>query len=102
MFFLIKNQIWRVQFVNPYSLYLLMPNGIFTLGVTDNQRKTIYISQDLSKQLLWKVLCHEIVHAFCFEYNYILDLEFEEFLADFISSYGTEIVNVTNYVFKGI
>ena len=102
MICLIKNHVWRILFVSPHSFHLLMPNGTFTLGVADNQQKIIYISRSLDKKTLWKVICHEIVHAFCFEYHYILDLEYEEFLADFISSYGTEIINVTDYIFKGI
>ncbi len=52
--------------------------------------------------LLKKVLCHEIVHAAMFSYNVELTLEQEELVADLIATYGEEIIEVTDQMFKKI
>ncbi len=52
--------------------------------------------------LLKKVLCHEIVHAAMFSYNVDLTLEQEELVADLIATYGEEIIEITNQMFKKI
>ena len=46
-----------------------------------------------------KVLCHEITHCAMFSYNVNLSTEQEELIADLISTYGEEIVDITNDVF---
>ena len=51
---------------------------------------------------LKKVLCHEIVHAAMFSYNVDLILEQEELVADLIATYGEEIIDITNQMFKKI
>ena len=65
----------------------------------DDQHKTIYIYQGLKKYLLKKVLCHEITHAAMYSYNINLSLEQEELLADLLSTYGEEIIEIANRVF---
>lgn len=35
---------------------------------------------------------HELCHCFCVSYNIYMPIEQEEYLADFISLYGTDIV----------
>lgn len=49
-----------------------------------------------------KVLCHEITHAAMFSYGIDLDLMQEEMLADLISTYGQEIICLTNKIYKRI
>lgn len=98
--FEINNIFWRIKFVNPDDLVLLNFNNSYTLGSCDNVTKTIYLSRVLSGHLLKKVLCHELVHAAMFSYNVNLNIEQEEILADIITTYGEEIINVTNKVFK--
>lgn len=49
-----------------------------------------------------KVLCHEITHASMFSYHVQLDLSQEELIADLISTYGDEIIDITNKIFKKI
>ena len=98
--FQINNTWWKIEFVNPLDPILLKSDNSYTIGVCDNNTKTIYLSQNLNKKLLKKVLCHEVVHAAMFSYNVVLDLEEEELLADIIATYGEEIIDVTNKVFK--
>ena len=41
-----------------------------------------------------KVLCHELCHVFCFSYNIRMDAEQEEFLANWIATYGREVIEL--------
>ena len=75
-------------------------NGSYTLGMCDRNNKTIYLAENLEGSMLRKVLCHELVHAAMFSYNVYLSLEQEEIIADIIATYGDEIINITNKVFK--
>ena len=94
--------IWRVRIVPPTYPILLMNYDRFTLGCCDNATKTIYIADGLSEVKFLKVLAHEITHAAMFSYNVLLTEDQEELLADIISTYGYEIVSITNKVFKKI
>jgi hypothetical protein len=86
---------WKVEFTNSHNPIL---NN--HLGMCDNETKTIYLANDLERYMLKKVLCHEIVHAAMFSYNISLSYEQEEIIADLIATYGKEIIDITNKVFK--
>jgi hypothetical protein len=45
-----------------------------------------------------KVLCHEITHAAMYSYNIEIPDPEEEMLAELVSSYGHEIVSLTNKI----
>ena len=98
--FTINHEIWVVKFMQPYDEIFRMDNGEFTIGVCDDNTKTIYISNLLRGEKLKQVLCHEIVHAAMFSYNVELDYEQEELLANLIAIYGKEIVQITDNIFK--
>ena len=97
--FLINNVYWKLAFVAPDFPLLQRLNGQYSIGECDNLTRTIYINQNLQGNLLKKVLCHEITHAAMFSYNVSLSLEQEELIADLISTYGEEIVYITNKIF---
>ena len=42
--------------------------------------------------MLDRVLAHELVHAFMFSYDIHIDIEFEEYIADWISLFGRDLV----------
>lgn len=98
--FLINNIYWKLAFVTPDYPLLRRLNGEFTIGACDNLTRTIYINEFLQGDLLKKVLCHEIVHAAMFSYNVDLTIEQEQLVADLISTYGEEIVYITNKIFN--
>lgn len=98
--FLINNIYWKLALVSPDFPLLRRGSGEYSIGACDNLTRTIYINNTLNGKLLKKVLCHEIVHAAMFSYNVDLSLEQEEILADIISTYGEEIIYVTNKVFN--
>jgi hypothetical protein len=98
--FTINHEVWIVKFMQPYDEIFRMDNGEFTIGVCDDNTKTIYISNLLKGEKLKQVLCHEIVHAAMFSYNVELEYEQEELLANLIAIYGKEIVQITDNIFK--
>jgi len=91
---------WKIEFTNMRNPALRRTDGTYALGVCDNKTKTIYLASWLEGSMLKKVLTHEIVHAAMFSYNVYLSLEQEEVIADIIATYGEEIINITNKVFK--
>jgi hypothetical protein len=98
--FTINGILWKIKFVHPLDPVLLYKDGKHTLGMCDRDNKTIYLAENLEGSMLRKVLCHEIVHAAMFSYNVYLSIEQEEVIADIIATYGDEIINITNKVFK--
>lgn len=104
--FTINGEVWRVKIVRPDYPLLQQPNGKFAWGVCDDDYKIICINNELRGWRFKEVLCHELVHAAMFSYNIILDYETEELLANIISKYGHEIINITDTLFikirKGI
>lgn len=102
MQFTVNNTIWTLQFVNPRSKHLMTSIGTYTLGVTDNNVKTVFIANNLSEYLTDKVLAHELTHVHSMEYNYYMPIEVEEVVADFISLFGRDIVVLANGIMNNL
>lgn len=100
--FTINGEVWCILLVAPYDIALLMPNGNYALGVCNDTTKTIYISNELHGEYFEQVLCHELVHASMFAYNVRLGYEEEELLAEVISIFGEEIIDITDAMFERI
>lgn len=97
--FLINDTYWKLAFVSPDFPLLQRESGEYSIGACDNLTRTIYINETLRDKLLKKVLCHEITHAAMFSYNVSLTPEQEELIADLISTYGEQIIYITNKIF---
>lgn len=99
--FTINGETWTVVLVSPNHPVLQRSDGTYTLGMCYDNNKTIYMNIELQDAplLFKKVLCHEITHAAMFSYNVDLDYSQEELVADLISTYGDEIIEVTNRIF---
>ena len=100
--FTINGEQWFIVLVMPYDVALLMPNGNYALGACNDATKTIYISNELYGELFEQVLCHELVHASMFAYDIILGYDEEELIAEIISIFGEEIVDITDIMFDKI
>jgi hypothetical protein len=90
--FIINGIEWNIVFTNAYSDDLKRSDGSITVGMTDFNTKCVYLSKLLKGAFLRKVLAHELCHCFCFSYDISMPIEQEEFMADWISTYGTELV----------
>lgn len=90
--FTINGVNWDVVFVRPTSNNLRRSDGSITVGVTDWNDKRVYMSDLLYGTFLRKVFCHELCHCFMMSYDITIPIEQEEFLADWISVYGTELI----------
>ena len=100
--FTINGEQWWVVLVMPYDVALLMPNGNFALGACNDATKTIYINNELHGDMFEQVLCHELVHASMFAYNIRLGYDEEELIAEIISVFGEEIIDITDIMFERI
>lgn len=92
MTFIVNNQEWELRFVKPSSKELMRSDGSITIGMTDNNTKTVYINNRLSDYMTDKCLAHELCHVYAFSFDYYMDIETEEIVADFISLYGRNII----------
>ena len=93
---------WEIEWCSPTDDNLRRSDGSLTFGETDNRTKCIYLSDRLSGEFLRKVTAHELVHCFCFSYGVLMDIEQEEFMADWISRYGEELVYLLDDIMRGI
>ena len=91
---------WYIKLVPPIDEALYRDDGSLTIGMCDRDTQTIYINITLRGRKLKKVLCHELVHAAMFSYGIQLNVDQEEVIADIIATYGEEIINITNTLFK--
>ena len=83
---------WTISRVPSGSTFLMRSDGSETVGVTDWNNRTIYLNKRLKGEFLRKVLAHELCHVFCFSYSIHMPIEQEEYMADWISLYGTDLV----------
>ena len=100
--FIINGITWNIKFVEPYSDYLRRSDGSLTVGVTDFPKKTVYLSELLKGAFLRKVMAHELTHCFCFSYDIVLDIDEEERMADFIATYGEELIYLLDNIISNI
>lgn len=83
---------WNIVFISPQSDRLKRSDGSKTVGVAFLDENTIYISKLVHGAFLKRVLAHELVHAFCLSYSIFMSIDEEERLADWVATYGTELV----------
>lgn len=100
MTFIVNNQEWKLLFVKPNSKELMRSDGSITLGMTDNNVKTVFVNNRLNDYMTDKVICHELTHVFAFEFDYYMDIETEEIVADFMSLYGRNIILLLDDLIK--
>lgn len=92
MTFEINGYIWDIFYVPSKSNHLRRSDGSYTVGMTDFAVLRVYLSDRLKGRFLRKVLCHELCHCFMFSYGISIPIEQEEFIADWISVYGEDLI----------
>lgn len=98
MRFYINGHEWMLHFVSKNDFHLVKEDGTITLGMTNRDTKTVYVSDALNDFMTHKVISHELVHVACLEYGYTVSRETEELIADFLATYGREILNVADEI----
>lgn len=102
MFFIINGTIWHIQYKNSNSSELRRSDNTISLGVTDRNTHTIYLSDKLQGFMQRKVLIHEVCHAICMSYDVYLPIEQEEILCDFVATYGDEVFDIVDMVLGAV
>lgn len=92
MEFEINGRKWNIIFVSPYDDRLMRSDGSRTVGMTDGNKNIVCISNRLRGAFLRRVVAHELCHSFVISFDIYMPLEEEERLADWIATYGTELV----------
>lgn len=100
--FQINGKWWKISYVDPTSRELRRSDGSFTPGICDISIQTIFICDTLQGGFLKKVMTHEICHAAMASYGVILDIETEELVCDIMASYGQEIIDIVNDMFRAL
>ena len=100
--FVINGIAWDIVIVNANSNDLRRSDGSITVGVTDFPKRTVFLSELLKGAFLRRVLAHEITHCFCFSYDIHLDIDEEERMADFIATYGEELLYLLDDIMREI
>lgn len=92
--FVINGIRWNIQYVNSDNHKLIRSDGSRTVGMTDWNTCTVYLDHNLRGAYLERVLCHELCHCICFSYGIHMSIRQEELLADWVSLYGREVVEL--------
>lgn len=99
MKFMMNGIEWNVYKVPAYSDMLRRSDNSYTVGMCDFPKQSIFLCDKLKGQFLRKVFIHEVCHSAVFSYGLDLDAMQEEFLCDFIATYGDEIFEVVDDMF---
>lgn len=90
--FVINNYEWDLFFVKRSSPLLTRSDGTRTVGMCDGNKMHIYIAEGLDSDFTERILCHELTHAICFSWDIDMPIETEEWLCNFMSNHGKEII----------
>ena len=92
---------WKVRFVYPDNDILIDRTLAKTVGVTDPDTMTIYLSDQLRGTFLTTVVLHELSHAMMISYGYLEQIhryckkrhwvDMEELIANLIAQQAKEI-----------
>lgn len=100
--FVINGVEWDMIFVNPGSNKLRRSDGSITHAVTDWNDRAVYVSTAPYGAFLRKIICHELCHCFCFSYDIHMPIEQEEFMADWISRYGEDLIYLLDDLMRSV
>ena len=93
---------WDIVWVNSNSDNLRRSDGSITVAVTDWNDKCVYMSNMLRGCFLRRVTAHELVHCFMFSYDVHIPIEEEEFIADWVATYGTDLIYLLDDLMRNI
>ena len=90
--------LWKVELASPNDSILCDQNGNYTLGVTDPNTLTVYLSSALSEDDKIRVLLHELGHCAIYSFGLKQDIErmvkpewrdyAEEWICNYVADYA--------------
>lgn len=98
MYFTVNGTKWNLEFVKPSSHHLQRSDGTWTIGVSNNHIKSVFIANNLSEYMTDKVICHELCHVYSFENHLDIPIQTEEIIADFMSKFGRDIIYLADNI----
>lgn len=93
---------WEFLLVEPWSQELRRKDGVYTLGATIPMQHRVYINGKLPEYMMIKVITHELTHVYASAYGIKIDIGVEELLADFISTYGRDILMAADTIMSQV
>lgn len=75
-------------------------DGSLTIGMTNGLTHTVYIDDTLRGYMLDKVIGHELVHCFMFSYDININIDLEEFIADWVATYGRDLIYLLDNIIR--
>lgn len=97
----INNNIYKIYETDPYAEELKMEDGEYHTGVTDFNKKEIYIANNLNKDSKRYAILHELTHAIIESYGFMQVEWTDEIVADFIGNYFPNICTILEEMQKG-
>ena len=91
---------YQIKIVNSNDENLLMEDGDYHFGVTDFNKKIIYIADNLSNSAFKYTLLHEITHAVIDSFGFLQVEWNDEIVADFMANYLTMITDKYNLIME--
>lgn len=95
---------WKTRFVPSRSPMLVDRTGTLTIATTDPETFTVYLSEELSGDMLMTVFIHELGHCALYSYGFLdfirdrvepkYRIEMEEFICNFLADYGARIFKI--------
>lgn len=92
--FEINGILWNIFYVPPTSHHLMRSDKTYALGVTDWNKKSVFIANNQYGDKLEHILCHELCHCACFSWGIHIDVLLEEWLCNFMADHGKEIIYI--------
>ena len=99
--FYMNGYLWYVDFVDPDDETLIDRTGQYRLATTDPQSFMIFVTNELSGEMLNKVLIHELGHCVLISFDLLRDIqrmvkkeywfEAEEWVCNLLADYGSTI-----------
>lgn len=93
---------WDIVWVSSNSDKLMRSDGSYTVGMTDWNTKCVYLAKRLKGGFLRKVMAHELVHCFCFSYSIHIPIAQEEFMADWVATYGEDLIYLLDDIMRAL
>lgn len=94
----INNNTYKIYAVAPDSEKLKMEDGEYHSGITDFNKKEIYIADNLSNDAKRYTLIHELTHALIDSYGFLQVEWDDEIVADFMGNYFINICDILSKI----